>query len=89
MSATKLEKACEIPLSTLYRKLELLHDATLVRELHDIDPERGRITRYQRNFDTVTISIDPNDCYEVEINRPDRTPETRLANMWKEMRDEI
>jgi DNA-binding transcriptional ArsR family regulator len=89
MTAKELTENCGISQSTMYRKLDLLSTATLVREIHSIHPERGRITRYQRNLDDLNISITDDDQFDVTINRPKRTADERLADMWSEMGEEL
>ena len=89
MTAKELTEHCNIPLSTVYRKLDLLSAASLVRELMHIDPERGRITRYQRDITDVTISIGDGDQFDVAINRRMLSADERLAEMWSEMGDEL
>ena len=89
MTAKELSDICDIPQSTLYRKLDLLSAASLVRERHEIHPEGGRITRYQRDFDDVTISMDDEDTFDIEISRPKRSVDERLANIWSKMGDEL
>lgn len=89
MTAKELAEHCKIPPSTVYRKLDLLSTASLVRELMHIDPERGRITRYQRDFNDVTISIGDGNQFDVAIDRRTLSADERLAEMWSEMGDEL
>lgn len=89
MTAKDLTDTCEIPKSTLYRKLDLLNTASLVREHITVQPERGPITRYQRDFTDVTISMQSTDELDVAIGRPKRTIDEHLAEMWSEMGDEL
>ena len=89
MTAKELIERCDIPKSTVYRKLDLLSTASLVRERIEIHPEGGRITRYQRDFTDVTISMDDDDQIDVEISRPKRSADERLANIWSKMGDEL
>jgi DNA-binding transcriptional ArsR family regulator len=89
MTATELTETCDIPRSTLYRKLELLSDAALLRERDTINPEGGRTTRYERDFDDVSISIDENDRFSVTVERPQRTADERLADIWSELGEEL
>jgi DNA-binding transcriptional ArsR family regulator len=89
MTANELADTCDIPQSTLYRKLDLLSKAELVRELIEVGPEGGRITRYERDMTDVTISIDDNDEFSLNIDRPSRHADERLANMWSKMGDEL
>ena len=88
MTATQLSDACDIPTSTLYRKLELLSTAGLVRERDSINPGGGRTTRYERDFDDVTISMD-DDEFSVAVERPPRRADERLADIWSKMGDEL
>lgn len=89
MTATELIDACEISKSTMYRKLELLSEASLVREQDTINPGGGRTTRYQRDFDDVTISMDEDDDFSVTVERPPRKADERLADIWSKMGDEL
>lgn len=89
MTATELIDACDIPQSTLYRKLDRLSSASLVREVDEVHPEGGRITRYERDFEDVTISIEDTDELSVTIERPARRADERLADIWSKMRDEL
>jgi len=88
-TATELVERCDIPKSTLYRKLDLLGEASLLRERDTINPEGGRTTRYERDFDDVLISIDETDSFSITVNRPQRTPDERLADIWSTLRDEV
>lgn len=88
MTATELSNTCDIPQSTLYRKLELLSHASLVRERDTINPQGGRTTQYERDFDNVMISMD-SDEFSVTVDRPPRKADERLANIWSRMGDEL
>ncbi|QKY21879.1 helix-turn-helix transcriptional regulator (plasmid) [Halolamina sp. CBA1230] len=89
MTAIELRDACDIPRSTLYRKLELLTDASLLRERETINPGGGRTTKYERDFDDVTISIDEADRFSVSVERPSRSADERLADIWSKMGEEL
>lgn len=89
MTANELINACDIPKSTLYRKLELLSSASLVREQEMINPGGGRVTHYERSFDNVTISIDETGEFSVSVDRPLQSSDERLADIWSMMSDEI
>ncbi|WP_122089806.1 winged helix-turn-helix domain-containing protein [Halalkalicoccus subterraneus] len=88
MTATELSTRCDIPQSTLYRKLELLSHASLVRERDTINPQGGRTTRYERDFDNVKISMESDD-FSVTVDRPSRKADERLADIWSQMGDEL
>lgn len=89
MTAKELTENCAISQSTVYRKLDFLNTATLVREIHSIHPERGRITRYQRDLNDLSISITDDNQFDMMINRPRQTADERLADMWSEMGEEL
>jgi len=69
-TATELIETCDITNSTVYRKLELLTKASLVRKRETVNPEGGRTTYYFRDFDDIRISMDDDDCFAVDIERP-------------------
>jgi DNA-binding transcriptional ArsR family regulator len=89
MTANELLDACDIPKSTLYRKLELLSSASLVREQETINPGGGRVTYYERSFEDVTISMDDSGTFSVNVDRPPQSTDERLADIWSMMGDEV
>ena len=89
MTATELIETCEISKSTVYRKLERLSQASLVREQDVINPNGGRTTTYERNFNDVVISMDEDDDFSVTVKRPQKKFDERLADIWSKMGDEL
>ena len=93
-TASDISEECDIPLSTTYRKLELLTDASLLAESTDIRRDGQHTTRYSVSFETVTVSLDEGDDgeggreFEIEFTRPERTRDERLADLWSELREE-
>ncbi|WP_123619318.1 helix-turn-helix domain-containing protein [Halorubrum sp. CSM-61] len=89
-TASDISEECDIPLSTTYRKLELLTEASLLAESTDIRRDGQHTTRYSVSFETVTVSIDEEDDreFEVEFTRPERSRDERLADLWSELREE-
>jgi len=92
MTASELSDACDVPLSTTYRKLDLLTDASLLGERTEIRSDGQHTTRYAVEFEEVRVSIeDPEGGFReliVEVTRPERTPDQRLADLWSEVRKE-
>jgi DNA-binding transcriptional ArsR family regulator len=88
MTASELSDATDVPLSTVYRKLDLLSEASLVRELTEVRSDGHHTTRYDLDFDEVSVSVTDDRAFEVEVSRPARTAERRLADMWSEVRKE-
>jgi len=97
-TASDVSEECDIPLSTTYRKLELLTEASLLSESTDIRRDGQHTTRYSVSFETVTVSLgnggeegsgeDGDREFEIEFTRPERTRDERLADLWSELREE-
>ena len=89
-TASDLSEECDIPLSTTYRKLEALTDASLLEESTDIRRDGQHTTRYSVAFETVTVSVNDEEdrAFDVEFTRPDRSRDERLADLWSELREE-
>jgi DNA-binding transcriptional ArsR family regulator len=88
-TARELLEQNEIPRSTLYRKLDLLAEATLVREGTEIREDGSHANRYELDFDEVIITRNANVEIEIEIERPAKRADERLAEMWSEVRREL
>ncbi|ELY24485.1 hypothetical protein C500_18695 [Natrialba magadii ATCC 43099] len=72
----------------MYRKLELLRDADLVKEYTEVRRDGPNVTLYERNFTNISVGIDEADEFTLEIDRPEESPEDRLATFWSEMKKE-
>ncbi|ELZ87618.1 ArsR family transcriptional regulator [Haloferax elongans ATCC BAA-1513] len=59
MSASELAEACELPLSTTYRKLDRLTDSDLVSKELRICRSGKHTSEYERAIDDVTVSVSP------------------------------
>ena len=88
MTAIEVSEECDIPMSTTYRKLDLLSDASLLAEGTEVRPDGHHATRYEIDFDEVQIRLADDRNLDVSIDRPARTPEERLASLWSEVRKE-
>jgi DNA-binding transcriptional ArsR family regulator len=58
LSAAELSERCGVPLSTTYRKLELLEEADLLEEKLRIRQSGRHASEYDQRVDDVTISVD-------------------------------
>lgn len=56
-SAAELSEICDIPLSTAYRKLELLEDTGLVREGIRIRRSGKHTSEYRRAVDEIHVTV--------------------------------
>lgn len=88
LSAKEVSKRCDIPLTTTYRKLELLESATLVYEQTEIRPDGHHTMRYRTDFEEVRVGLDDGREFTVGVTRPGPAPEDRLADMWSAVRRE-
>ncbi len=68
-TATDVAEDCDIPSSTVYRKLDVLKRAGLVRERNILKPGYGRCNVYERDFEHVGISIEDGG-FSVTVDRP-------------------
>ncbi|MFB6096324.1 MAG: helix-turn-helix domain-containing protein [Haloferacaceae archaeon] len=87
-TAAQVGEECDIPMSTVYRKLELLSEASLLTEGTEIRADGHHATTYRVGFERVTVELAEDRSLEVTIDRPAETPEERLASMWEEVRGE-
>ncbi|WP_227377009.1 transcriptional regulator [Haladaptatus halobius] len=88
MTARELADSTDIPLSTLYRKLDTLSDASLVSELTEIREDGHHTSRYRIAVKSVNIALTDDREFDVSIERPPRTTDERLERLWEEVRKE-
>lgn len=88
MTASEISNATDVPLSTTYRKLDQLDEASLLEAQTEIRDDGHHTTRYRHAFEAVLIGLDDDTEFEVTISRPARSPEERLATLWSEVREE-
>jgi DNA-binding transcriptional ArsR family regulator len=88
MTADQIAEAADVPLSTTYRKLDLLTEASLLEEGTEIRPDGQHASRYTVAFDEVIIGLAESREFEVDISRRPRTADERLANLWSEVQKE-
>ena len=80
---------CDLPETTLYRKLNQLTTASLVRKQVTVDSETGQMTEYVRSFEGVAVTMDDNGEFSIKIDERERPPEDRLSDLWSKMGDEV
>jgi DNA-binding transcriptional ArsR family regulator len=90
MTANELSEACDIPLSTMYRKLDRLTEASLVTESTEIRRNGQHTTRYTRDFTEVTVWVSEDEQLVTTLERPasEQTADRRLEELWGELRRE-
>lgn len=88
MTADKIAEATDIPLSTTYRKLDKLTEASLLEEGVEIRSDGQHASRYVVAFDEVAIALSEDNEFGVDISRRPRSTDERLAELWSEVRKE-
>lgn len=88
MTASEVSEECDIPMSTTYRKLDLLTEASLLAEGTEIRTDGHHATRYRVDFETVEIGLTAERVLDISIDRPSRATDERLASLWGEVRKE-
>lgn len=89
MTASDVSERCDIPLSTTYRKLDTMADATLLEELTEIRTDGRHTTRYRLDFDEVLLAVEDDRTLDMRISRPARSADERLEYLWSEVRKGI
>lgn len=89
MTASGVSEACDIPLSTTYRKLDMMSEATLLEEMTELRTDGRHTTRYRLGFDEVSLSVAEDRTLELTIARPSRTADERLEALWSQVQREI
>ncbi len=81
-TAQELVEACDVSESTLYRKLERLKDASLLRSGLEIRADGHHTLRYEIDFDEVAISVDDERTLGLEISQSSPSPEDSPRKPW-------
>lgn len=90
MTAQELHEQCDIPESTLYRKLDRLTDTGLLHQQTRIRRDGRHTSEYVTAFTDITISRSENSGdLQLEITAPAKPPDERLAELWTEVSKEV
>lgn len=89
MTAKELSEACDIPRSTMYRKLETLCEVSLLTEVTDIQEHGGHTTEYKIAFEKLTIEQTEDNEIAISITRTSETTADHLLRMWSEVSEEL
>ncbi|MFB6166016.1 MAG: helix-turn-helix domain-containing protein [Haloarculaceae archaeon] len=88
MTAEEIAETCDVPLSTTYRKLDLLTEASLLEEGMQLRPDGQHASEYEVNFEEVVVRLSEDREFEAAISRVPRTADERLRDLWSEVRKE-
>ena len=76
-TASELSDACDIPLSTTYRKLERLTDAGLLEESLRLSHSGKHTTEYRHTLIEIHVSVGPEDGFAMTVGSRGAPAETR------------
>lgn len=86
MTTKAIATHCDMALSTAYRKLDRLTEASMLDERIEVRADGHHTTTYAVDFEAVLIALNEVREIEVTIERPSRTADERLARLWSEVR---
>jgi len=86
MTASEVSERCEIPTSTTYRKLDLLTEASLLREGTEVRSDGHHTTLYAVAFEEVVVALEEDRTLEATVVRPSQSADERLSSLWTEVR---
>lgn len=84
-NATNLSETCDVPLSTMYRKLERLTEAGLLEDHLDIRGSGKHTREYARRIEDVSVTVGPDGGFTVTLvprDADERAPPFRISEGW-------
>ena len=87
MTTKEIADRCGIALSSTYRKVERLADASMLDERVEVRADGHHTTTYAVDIEAVLIVLNETREFELTIERPSRTADERLARLWSEVRE--
>ena len=71
LSARELSEACDLPLSTTYRKLDTLTEVGLLDERTRLCPDGKHASEYVRRVESVDVDVDDEDGFVLTVSHRD------------------
>ena len=87
ITTKEIADRCGIALSSTYRKVERLADASMLDERVEVRADGHHTTTYAVDIEAVLIALNETREFELTIERPSRTADERLARLWSEVRE--
>lgn len=79
LSASELADGCDLPLSTTYRKLDLLTETGLLAEETRIRRSGNHTSEYRLQVEDVLVTVDADEGISLEVYRRERTERHPVA----------
>lgn len=74
LSASELSERCDLPLSTTYRKLDQLTEASVLEEQVRLSRSGQHTSEYRLQIDSIELSVDPEAGIVLQISREEDVP---------------
>ncbi|MDG5774873.1 helix-turn-helix domain-containing protein [Haloarculaceae archaeon H-GB1-1] len=71
LSAKEISERCELPLSTSYRKIDVLETAGLISEKTRLSPSGNHASEYERLVEDVVMSVEDGDGLKLTVSLRD------------------
>ena len=88
-SVREVAEQCELPQTTAYRKIEFLSEAGLVREDTELRNDGHHVSTYERAVTGVVVGLEGDDGFEFELADEPQGADTRLAQFWSAISEEL
>lgn len=88
MTAKEVSERAGVPLSTAYKKLDRLESAAMLEELTQLDAGGHHRSQYVVAFDRVVVDLDERRAFAVDVEPLTPGPDSRLVEMWSQVRRE-
>jgi len=85
MTAKELLDRCDIPESTLYRKLDRMTSTKLLEQRTRIRRDGRHTNEYVPAFDEITVSQGGDGELQVSVTPASKPADARLAELWGEV----
>lgn len=82
-SAKDLAEECDLSLPTVYRRIEMLDEYSLVTNETLVADDGNHYKVYQSNFESTVITLE-DDEYKVRIYREENLPD-RFSQLWDDL----
>lgn len=85
MSAKELSEACEISISTVYRRADRLVECGLLAERRIAQPDGNHYSMYEARLDELTVRLTDGGLEITISEQPTDDLADRFTDMWEEL----
>lgn len=86
MTVSEIAAACDLPVSTVYRALNDLTEASLLTTGTETHAEGHHVTTYRVDFEAITLFLDESRSLDVSVVRSRKNVALQLADIWAALR---